>query len=55
MDEMLSVAVEEALLPGEIEAVGEIDAVVVRDSEEVEEGSAPIVSDAVALRLAVDE
>ena len=52
---MLSVAVEEALLPGEIEAVGDKDAVEVRDSEEEEEGLAPVVSDAVALRLAVDE
>ena len=55
VDEMLSVAVDEAELPAEIEAVGDKDEVVVRDSEEVGEGLAPFVSDAVALKLAVDE
>jgi len=52
---MLSVAVEEAELPAEIEAVGDKDEVVVRDSEEVGEGLTPLVSEAVALKLAVDE
>jgi hypothetical protein len=55
VDEMLSVAVDEAESPAEIEAVGDKDEVVVRDSEEVGEGLAPFVSDAVALKLAVDE
>ena len=52
---MLSVAVDEAELPTEIEAVGDKDDVEVWDSEEVGEGLTPSVSEAVALKLAVDE